>query len=559
MAAILAFTLSAPAFTIPAQAATGERSLYLHYTHTGETARITFWKNGNYDQKGLKELNYFLRDWRRNEPTKMDPELFTLLWQIYNAVDGKKPIHIVSAYRAPATNEMLRSRSSGVAKNSQHTHGRAMDFWIPGVELSKLRATAMKYQGGGVGYYPTSGSPFVHVDTGSVRAWPRMTRAQLKQVFPDGKTLHLPTDGTPLSSSGRQYALAEYNKCKRVPCSLRPSGGDSGPGLLETIFGGGNDTIQVADNSPQRRSVASQQIVVAPDVPLRPADLGTTPELVTAAIDPEDAPVPPVKPEAIILATAEPDLLPSVDSGEPRIALASAEPQVAAPVPPRRLGAIDGQADPIVTAYAPLPGNGEDDPQKALERLINARIRTAQPEATQDGVTSARQALDTMLASAPAETDGDADIVLASHGAVAQSEADQRALDMLIGQKPGVPVPGNPPLVTASFNAQPDFGGLFSMFKGNTAIPAPVVLPQADFEMRAASFVAPDLDHVTELFTDPELLSSGRYAVMFSPDEADFDPATIMGADVVNTAFSTTGPSTATGRFGEQPLQLALR
>ncbi len=78
-----------------------------------------------------------------------------------------------------------------------------MDIFIPGVNLTKLRATAMRHQVGGVGYYPTSGSPFVHVDTGSVRAWPRMTRAQLKKVFPDGRTLHLPTDGKPLSDDGR--------------------------------------------------------------------------------------------------------------------------------------------------------------------------------------------------------------------------------------------------------------------------------------------------------------------------------------------------------------------
>ena len=91
-------------------------------------------------------------------------------------------IGVNSAYRSPATNAMLANKSSGVADNSQHMRGTAMDFFIPGVPLAKLRAAAMRKQVGGVGYYPTSGSPFVHLDTGSVRAWPRMTRAQLKNL-----------------------------------------------------------------------------------------------------------------------------------------------------------------------------------------------------------------------------------------------------------------------------------------------------------------------------------------------------------------------------------------
>src|SRR5690606_4338979 len=85
-----------------------------------------------------------------------------------------------------------------------------------------LREAVMRHQVGGIGYYPTSGSPFVHADTGNVRAWPRMTRAQLKKVFPDGRTLHLPTDGKPLSNDGRRYAEAEWKKCRAVPCNGAP-------------------------------------------------------------------------------------------------------------------------------------------------------------------------------------------------------------------------------------------------------------------------------------------------------------------------------------------------
>ena len=120
-----------------------------------------------YDQAVLRQLNIFLADWRTKEPTKMDPALFDLIWAVYQEVGASQPVNIVSSYRSPKTNAMLRAKSSGVAENSQHIQGKAMDIFIPGIELSTLRDTAMRHQVGGVGYYPTSGSPFVHVDTGS--------------------------------------------------------------------------------------------------------------------------------------------------------------------------------------------------------------------------------------------------------------------------------------------------------------------------------------------------------------------------------------------------------
>ncbi|MEB2844803.1 DUF882 domain-containing protein [Endobacterium cereale] len=193
-------------------AAAETRSLKLYFTHTGERANIVYKRNGRFDQKGLNQINRILRDWRRNEPTKMDPRLLDLVWEVYGRVGARDYIHVVSAYRSPKTNNMLRgrSRTTGVAKKSQHMLGKAMDFFIPGVKISTLRATAMQMQVGGVGYYPTSGSPFVHLDVGSVRAWPRMSQRELANLFPNGRTLHLPTNGRPLP--GYQQALADYKR-----------------------------------------------------------------------------------------------------------------------------------------------------------------------------------------------------------------------------------------------------------------------------------------------------------------------------------------------------------
>ncbi|RUM23173.1 DUF882 domain-containing protein [Rhizobium vallis] len=210
---ILPALFALPALVGSATFASAEdRALKLFFTHTGERATITYKRDGKFDPKGLAQINRFLRDWRRNEPTRMDPRLLDLVWEVYKKSGGKDYIHIVSAYRSPATNNMLRNRSriTGVAKKSQHMLGKAMDFYVPGVKLATLRATAMQMQVGGVGYYPTSGSPFVHLDVGNVRAWPRMSRQELAQIFPNGQTMHLPADGRPLP--GYDQAVASYRK-----------------------------------------------------------------------------------------------------------------------------------------------------------------------------------------------------------------------------------------------------------------------------------------------------------------------------------------------------------
>ncbi|WP_306577341.1 DUF882 domain-containing protein [Bradyrhizobium sp. SRS-191] len=216
-----------------AEALNDTRTLTFHHTHSGEDLTVTFKREGRYDEDALKKLNYFLRDWRTQDQTVMDRRLFDILWEVYRDVDGKQPIQIISSYRSPATNSMLRRRSAhtGVARHSQHMLGHAMDFYIPGVPLEQIRYAGLRLQRGGVGFYPTSGSPFVHLDTGNIRHWPRMTADQLARVFPDGKTVHVPTNGVPLK--GYELAKAEIEK--------RGSGDDASSGgsnLFARLFRG---------------------------------------------------------------------------------------------------------------------------------------------------------------------------------------------------------------------------------------------------------------------------------------------------------------------------------
>src|SRR5918995_438384 len=128
------------------------RTLSFHHTHSGEDLTVTFKRNGRYDEEALKKINHHLRDWRSQDSTTMDRRLFDILWEVHRDVGAKQPINIISAYRSPQTNAMLRRRSSGVARFSQHMRGQAIDFFIPGVSLSEIRAAGLRLQRGGVGF-----------------------------------------------------------------------------------------------------------------------------------------------------------------------------------------------------------------------------------------------------------------------------------------------------------------------------------------------------------------------------------------------------------------------
>ncbi|TAU90429.1 DUF882 domain-containing protein [Rhizobium leguminosarum] len=291
-AALLVLAVSSPVFVgTPSQAAGDTRSLKLYFIHTGEKAVITYKRNGKFDPKGLEQLNRFLRDWRKNQPTKMDPRLFDLIWEVYRQSGSRDYINVVCGFRSPGTNEMLRgrSRNSGVAEKSQHMLGKAMDFFIPDVKLATLRGIGMKMQVGGVGFYPKSGSPFVHMDVGGVRAWPRMSRDELVRLFPNGNTIHIPADGKPLP--GYQQAMADYKRRVSGTQIEIASASESAPKhktLFEALFGGGADEQE--DESDDSTPIAVAKATPPKAEPAAPAEPQQT------EVADLNAPVPQVRP-----------------------------------------------------------------------------------------------------------------------------------------------------------------------------------------------------------------------------------------------------------------------
>jgi hypothetical protein len=283
---------------------------------------------------------------------------------------------------------MLRHRSahSGVARFSQHMLGHAMDFYIPGVPLEQVRYAGLRLQRGGVGFYPTSGSPFVHLDTGSIRHWPRMNYDQLAKVFPDGRTVHIPTNGTPMK--GYELAKADIEK--------RGDGDDAGTigktSFLASLFKGkgkakaNDDEEEAAAPAPEPSRPAPVVVAAAKPAPAAPAPM---PRKLAAAIQLASADVQSVQPP-------KPQAAPVADKVEPRPqtpadiinargfwgdetapkqatpaqlaaisarkALETADPQPTASVPPayRALAYAPPSASPvdhsnIVAASAPMP------------------------------------------------------------------------------------------------------------------------------------------------------------------------------------------------------------
>ena len=281
------------------------RTISFHHVHTGEDITITYKRNGRYDDAALKKLDWFMRDWRKEQETHMDPHLFDLLWETEREVGGKAPIQVICGYRAPGTNAMLRERSTGVAQFSQHINGQAIDFYIPDVPLEKIREVGLHLQRGGVGFYPTSGSPFVHMDTGTIRHWPRIAREELVKIFPDGRTVHIPADGHPLP--GYALALADVERHGAVPSATsleaaraagvitasqeQAAAAPQKRSLLARLFGVGEDKHEASEAAPARRQARAPTVVAS----LIPPKHITTEKIV---------PLPTARPAPVAVAAA---------------------------------------------------------------------------------------------------------------------------------------------------------------------------------------------------------------------------------------------------------------
>ena len=364
----MAFTLMALASVGAAQAET--RYLKFYNLHTHEKAVFPYKVSGRYVSSEMKKVNYFLRDWRKNQATTMDPQLLDLIWEAYRQSGSNGYINVICGYRSPGTNNMLRTRSrnSGVAQESQHTLGKALDFYIPDVPLKKMREIGLRMQVGGVGYYPTSGSPFVHFDVGRARHWPRMSRSQLLAVFPNGNTVHVPSDGKPLP--GYQQALASYKQrrgASDIQVANAGGGRSSGGGktLLSFLFGGGSDEADdEADTEVTPAAAPARQAPPVRQVPARQTPAAEPePQVAVAAVVPQSR---PTVPGGIAVAVAD-----SFDTSRP----AAIAPEKAAPTqmamlepsnvpfptfaPSRQIAAVS--AAPSVASLAAKPSTAKAD------------------------------------------------------------------------------------------------------------------------------------------------------------------------------------------------------
>jgi uncharacterized protein YcbK (DUF882 family) len=146
-----------------------DRRLAFFNTHTGESLEACYFKSGCYDPSALRAVNHILRDHRSGEAGPIDERLLDLLHALSRRCEHPRPFHVISGFRSPATNAALHLCNRGVAAQSLHVHGKAIDIRVPGIQTCELKGIALSLSAGGVGYYPAS--DFVHVDIGRVRSW----------------------------------------------------------------------------------------------------------------------------------------------------------------------------------------------------------------------------------------------------------------------------------------------------------------------------------------------------------------------------------------------------
>lgn len=368
-ALLLAAVTSLSADRISA-AAPGERVISFYHIHTKETLTVVYKKDGKYVPEALKKINWIMRDWRKNQAIPIDPNTIDLIWEMHTELGSQQPVSIICGYRSKGTNEMLRKTRGGQASQSQHITGRAVDITFPDVPLKRIRYSALVRERGGVGYYPTSGIPFVHVDSARVRAWPRLPRYELALLFPNGRTKHMPASGGPITPSDVQTARAKhgdvaiqitaYLNLRRAP---RPA-----------------TTVAAAE---EPRSAPKPEPNAPPQARLALASLGGGDILPWAKKRPADPP----KPKSSV--TWEP--IPETEAARPQVAaLTTPQPAAIAPKlvdqpklvdrpsrfePPK--AAAKTRTEPDRSALAALIAKAQAEPMPALVSQPKPAVRPA--------------------------------------------------------------------------------------------------------------------------------------------------------------------------------------
>lgn len=410
--AALAAAACLHADSITAAGQANERTISFYHIHTHERLTVTYRRGTQYDPAALKQINWIMRDWRKNEVKEISPATIDLAWEMHEELGSKEPISIICGFRSSGTNEMLRQTRGGQAKASQHITGKAIDITFPDVPLKKMRYSALIRERGGVGYYPTSGIPFVHVDTANVRMWPRMPRYELALLFPNGRSKYVPTDGRPITPSDVQVAqskhrelaiqVADFFRARVMPGSRTMvasaelgTGGGKRLSVVASLGGGGSTRrnvnlttepdpavkdpkpfapARVASLSPPAIDEGAPHLVSAPRAVERPSRFTPSPSkadrtkldaLVTAAASmpmPElvSGPKRAVRPQKALAAAA------LAESGhapkaQPTARVASLDPAAAASV-------TDMNPNGLGNGWAEAPAFDEDHPEELAYR-----------------------------------------------------------------------------------------------------------------------------------------------------------------------------------------------
>lgn len=346
------FMLGAWTLTGTAAISGGEtRTISLYHQHTRESVNVTYMVNGRYVPSAMRQINYVLRDWRRNKTITIDPHTIDLVWELHADLGSRQPVHIVCGYRSPATNAFLKRIGRHVAKQSQHMRGKAIDFFFADVSLATIRNSALARGVGGVGFY-SGRNGFLHVDSGNVRHW-GIRGGNIGSMIADGRKYvgarmkngggmdtQMMASAEPEKKSGGIFGfLFRSAQPKASPeaiaaAAVSPSdaaaeGDGLDEGELAAVSADASATSLAADK-------AKKKIIVSPAIVDVPAPVAVVPAPVVAAPAPKQVVAalvpPPAKP---VISSKASNQLAALASSATTESLAEQKPvvKIAAPTP----------------------------------------------------------------------------------------------------------------------------------------------------------------------------------------------------------------------------------